>query len=292
MSEQFPPGPPEQRSAGSGSAGPPEEDLDISSVQPDSEALEHADTRRDNATGTDAEGGAEPGEEIPDFGVTGPGGAMSAEELLDALRRWRIDVVKVRRGGTTWREHHRPPSTGAFGAMHGILNHHTGPFSSVKGMVAMLWEGRSDLPGPLCHVSTAADGRLFLIGWNGRTNHAGLGARNVDRALVDESKPPQPGPDAVDGNAVLYGNEVMHPGNDRPFPDAQIETMVRFNAAVCEHHGWTGNSALMHREWTSRKPDMSWLGPKGGTQLRAEVARALEAGPKAYHFESKAAVKG
>jgi hypothetical protein len=291
MSEQSPTGPPEQRSAAPEMSGP-DEDLDISSVQPDRDALEHADSRRDNATGTDAEGGATPGEEIPDFGVTEPGGAMSAEELLEALRRWRVDVVKVRRKDVTWREHHRPRSTGAFGTMHGILNHHTGPFSSVKGMVAMLWEGRSDLPGPLCHVSTAPDGRLFLIGWNGRTNHAGLGARNVDEALVDESKPPQPGKDAVDGNAVLYGNEVMHPGNDRPFPDPQIETMVRFNAAVCEHHGWTANSALMHREWTARKPDMSWLGAKGGARLRAEVARALEAGPKAYHFESKATVKG
>jgi hypothetical protein len=37
---------------------------------------------------------------------------------------------------------------------------------------------------------------------------------------------------------------------------------------------------------------MSWLGAKGGARLRAEVARALEAGPKAYHFESKATVKG
>lgn len=291
MSEQFPTGPPEQRSTSPETSGP-EEDLDISNVEPDPEALEHVGTRRDNATGADVEGGAEVAEEVPDFGVPGPGGAMSAEELLDALRRWRIDFVKVSRGSVTWREHHRPRTTGAFGKMHGILNHHTGPFSSVKGIVAVLWEGRSDLPGPLCHVSTAPDGRLFLIGWNGRTNHAGLGARNVDQALVDEAQPPPPGADAVDGNAVLYGNEVMHPGNDRPYPDAQIETAVRFNAAVCEHHGWTANSVLMHREWTSRKPDMSWRGLRGGTRLRAEVARALDVGPRAYHFESRAVPQG
>lgn len=215
---------------------------------------------------------------------------MTAAELLDSLARWQVEVVKVRRGGVSWRANHRPRSTGGFGDMHGILNHHTGPFSTVKGMVTVLWEGRSDLPGPLCHVSTAPDGRLFLIGWNGRTNHAGLGGRNVDEALLVEDEPPAPGRDAVDGNAVLYGNEVMHPGDRSPYPEAQIEAAVRFNAAVCEHHGWTANSALMHREWTTRKPDMSWRRPHTGVQFRDEVARALRDGPTAYHFEDKSSL--
>ncbi len=214
---------------------------------------------------------------------------MTPEELLGALNRWQVTIVKVRRGGLVWRDHHRPSTTGPFGDMHGILNHHTGPFSSVKGILATLWEGRSDLPGPLCHVSTAPDGRLFLVGWNGRANHAGLGARNVDAALLVEAQPPAPGPDAVDGNAVLYGNEVMHPGNDRRYPDAQIEAAVRFNAAVCEHHGWTANSALMHREWTRRKPDMSWRNPHAGPRFREEVARALSEGPQSYHFHDETA---
>lgn len=215
---------------------------------------------------------------------------MTVDELLDSLKRWQVDFVKVRRGGVSWREHHRPASTGSFGEMHGILNHHTGPFSTVTGMVAVLWDGRSDLAGPLCHVSTAPDGRLFLIGWNGRANHAGFGAQNVDEALLVEAEPPVPGPDAVDGNAVLYGNEVMHPGNRSAYPEVQIEAAVRFNAAVCEHHGWTANSALMHREWTTRKPDMSWRRPDSGARFREEVARALREGPTAYHFEDKSSV--
>jgi hypothetical protein len=215
---------------------------------------------------------------------------MTTDELLDALRRWQITFVKVRRDGVAWRNHHRPAFTGLFGDMHGVLNHHTGPFTTVKGMVATLWDGRPDLAGPLCHVSTAPDGRLFLIGWNGRANHAGAGAANVHAALLAEATPPAPGPDAVDGNALLYGNEVMHPGNKKPYPAEQIETAVRFNAAVCEHHGWTANSALMHREWTTRKPDMSWRRPDTGPSFRAEVARALVEGPKAYHFEDKVPV--
>jgi hypothetical protein len=215
--------------------------------------------------------------------------AMTADEILAALDRWNVEVVKVRRDTTSWRNHHRPQSTGAYGDMHGILNHHTGPFSTVHGMVGLLWNGRSDLPGPLCHVSTAPNGRLFLIGWGGRTNHAGLGGRNVMLALNDESDPPPPDADAVDGNAILYGNEVMHPGDASPYPAAQIEAAVRFNAAVCEHHGWTANSALMHREWTKRKTDMSFRNPNPGKHFREEVARALDAGPDAYQFVDRMA---
>ena len=216
---------------------------------------------------------------------------MSADTLLRSLERWQIDSVPVRRGGISWQQHSRPPSTGDFGDMHGVLNHHTGPFSTVRGMVALLWDGRSDLPGPLCHVATAPDGRLFLIGWNGRSNHAGLGGRNVAEALLREDDPPPPGPDVVDGNAVLYGNEVMHPGDESPYPVAQIETAVRFNAAICEHHGWTSNSAIMHREWTTRKRDMSWREPRSGNRFRAEIDRALRLGPSAYRFEQPVAAQ-
>jgi hypothetical protein len=142
----------------------------------------------------------------------------------------------------------------------------------------------------LCHVSTAPDGRVFLIGWNGRANHAGSGAQNVLSSLLAESEPSAPGPDAVDGNAVLYGNEVMHPGDHSPYPDVQIEAAVRFNAAVCEHHGWTSNSSIMHKEWTRRKPDMSFHNPRSGRDFRAEVARALELGPEQYHFTDAGAL--
>ena len=209
---------------------------------------------------------------------------MTDEEILEALQRWKVRVIKVRRGGVLWRNHHRPPSTGAFGQMHGILNHHTGPFETVKGMVSFVWNGDAALAGPLCHVSTAPDGRIFLIGWNGRANHAGAGARNVFDALQAEREPPGPGLDAVDGNAHLYGNEVMHPGDRSPYPEPQIEAAVRFNAAICEHHEWSENSSIMHKEWTTRKPDMSFHHPRSGRDLRTEVARALEQGPNQYHF--------
>lgn len=215
---------------------------------------------------------------------------MTDEEIIAALTRWQVRFVKVRRGGVPWREHHRPASTGDFGQMSGILNHHTGPFSSVHGMVAVLWRGRSDLPGPLCHMSTAPDGRVFLLGWNGRANHAGAGARNVRDALQNELDPPDPGPDEIDGNAILYGNEVMHPGDRSPYPDAQIEAAVRLNAAICEHHQWSANSALMHREWTTRKPDMSWHKHKSGHDFRHEVQKALRRGPQQYRFQESASV--
>lgn len=208
--------------------------------------------------------------------------ALTPAQLLAAYKRWGVDVVQVTRGGVSWRDHHRPASTGGWGDMHGCLLHHTGPFATVKGMLAMLWEGRSDLPGPLCNEATGPDGRVYLIGW-GRANHAGLGAANVRDALLHDVAPPAPGPDAIDGNAILYGNEVIHPGSG-PYPHEQIEAAVRVTAAKIEAHGWKAASAIQHKGWTRRKVDMSWHGDDAQADFRDEVARALRVGPERYEF--------
>jgi hypothetical protein len=143
--------------------------------------------------------------------------------------------------------------------------------------------GRAGLPGPLCNEATAPDGTIYLIGW-GRANHAGKGARNVLDALIADKTAPQPGADSVDGNALLYGNEVIHPGNTAPYPREQIEAAVRATAAKIELHGWKATSVIQHKGWTRRKVDMSWHGAAAQLHFQAEVDRALREGPARYRF--------
>lgn len=211
--------------------------------------------------------------------------AVTAGELFAQLDRWHIRHQEVVRGDVKARDHHRP---GAYGNMHGLLFHHTGPFSSVAGMVSMIWNGRPDLSGPLAHATLAPDGLLYVTSL-GRANHAGMGASNVAQALLDDRPAPAPGPDALDGNAQLYGLEIMSAGaSTSVYPDVQVEAAVRYGAALFEHHGWKGTSALRHGGWTRRKVDTAGRSAHGDqlTQAfwQAEVQRALDLGPDAYTY--------
>jgi hypothetical protein len=129
-------------------------------------------------------------------------------------------------------------------------------------------------------------GVATMIG-NGRANHAGLGAANVLRAVVQETLViPAPGPDDTDGNAHFYGQETMYSG-DRPMSDAAYNSTIRVCAAVCEFHGWTAPSVIGHKEWTARKPDPAH---QNMNALRADVTLALSMGAKKaaqYPFRGK-----
>jgi hypothetical protein len=48
--------------------------------------------------------------------------------------------------------------------------------------------------------------------------------------------------------------------------------MVRWNTAICRFHGWSGASAIAHREWSNDKPDP---GRVNLPQLRRDVDAAL-----------------
>lgn len=195
---------------------------------------------------------------------------MTADQLMAALIRWGVTVVEH----PGWRTNNRA-GHGSWGPVNGSMIHHT---ASTDGpaIVDLCYVGRSDLPGPLCHGVIRKDGTVVLVG-NGRANHAGAGALNVYSAVLDEIAIPKPGADTVDGNAHFYGWECVNlgDGND-PWPDAQLEAMVRVQAAVCEFHGWGAQSVIGHLEWTARKID-----PRGFTMvsLRALVAKHLAAGP-------------
>lgn len=199
---------------------------------------------------------------------------ISPTTFVNALRAEGVKIVAVTRNGLAWYNHSRPASLGAFDG-HGVVNHHTGPFSTVEGMVSLIWNGRSDLPGPLATITLAPDGTAYLVGWN-RCNHAGSGDKDVYNAVLNETGViPKPNSDDIDGNSKFYGIEVMHPGTSAPYPDAQIQALVKINAAIHRAHGWSEKSSIHHKEWTFRKTDMSWHGTSAGPDLRKLIANCL-----------------
>lgn len=164
-----------------------------------------------------------------------------------------------------------------FGPVHGVMIHHTVTVSE-GGTVALVRDGRSDLPGPLYNVLVADDGTTYLIGW-GRANHAGLGDSRVLAAVIPERMPyPKPrnafGGKAgdTDGNARFYGIAGVNEGNGRDgWPEVQLDNMARAAAAICRRHGWSERSVIGHKEWTYQKPDPTF----DMNAFRARVARYL-----------------
>jgi hypothetical protein len=195
---------------------------------------------------------------------------MTADQLTAQLSRWGVKFTEH----PGWRTNNRA-GHGAWGPVNGSMIHHTASGDGT-GIVETCYSGRADLPGPLCTGVVHKDGTVTLVG-NGRSNHAGAGALNVYSAVLDETRIPAPGADTVDGNANFYGWECVNLGTGKdPWPDVQLEAMVRVQAAVCEFHGWGAQSVIGHLEWTTRKID-----PRGFTMvsMRALVAAHLAAGP-------------
>lgn len=210
---------------------------------------------------------------------------MSPDQLVSQLKKWDVPF----REHPGWRTHRRDPGHGPWNNVHGILIHHTGDDAPDSADERLLWDGRSDLPGPLCNWGMRDDGTLVLIS-AGRANHAGMGGANVFDALVNESYgqyPPTAGADTVDGNSNLYGQETMYSGTHR-MTDAQYNSTLKAFAAVCEFHGWSAKSVIGHKEWTRRKPDPAHMDM---AQLRSDLAKVLKAGPGNHPTTSRPAKK-
>ncbi|MGH3587882.1 MAG: peptidoglycan recognition protein family protein, partial [Pseudonocardia sp.] len=104
---------------------------------------------------------------------------LSASTILRALQREGLTVVEH----GTWRTHNRN-HMGPWGPVHGVMIHHT-VTSGVSGSVDLCYDGRPDLPGPLCHGVIDKQGRVHLVG-HGRANHAGSGDDEVLRSVIAE----------------------------------------------------------------------------------------------------------
>ncbi|MFJ3258505.1 N-acetylmuramoyl-L-alanine amidase [Streptomyces sp. NPDC086771] len=198
---------------------------------------------------------------------------LTASAVLAALRAEGVRVVEV----GNWRTHNRA-GHGAWGPLNGSIVHHT-VTKGTSSTVAMVRDGYTALPGPLCHGMIAKDGQVHMVGW-GRTNHAGGGDPAVLAHVVAEdygTRPPAPtkgNTNGVDGNARFYGWECENLGDGKdPWPKAQYDAIVRVQAALCRAHGWTAKSVIGHLEWSSDKVD-----PRGFSmqQLRADVAERLK----------------
>jgi len=174
---------------------------------------------------------------------------LSADTILTVLRAEGIDVFEH----TGWRTHNRDAATGkTFGPVHGVLIHHTAGHNDKE----VCYNGRSDLPGPLCHSWLGKTAGLWMIG-NGRANHAGLVDGDVIQALIEERSPlPKDDEADTDGNDSLYGLEIENLGDGKdPYPTAQYNTAVLWAAALCRKHGWSEKSVAGHKEVQPGKID-------------------------------------
>ena len=195
---------------------------------------------------------------------------LSHAARVAAMRAEGLRVVVLPGAESNNRNH-----KGAWGPVNGLLVHHTGSNTNdPAGYARFLFGGRSDLPGPLCHDGLAPDGTIYVVG-NGRANHAGKGSSATLDRIIAETLPldaeVRPGPDNVDGNARLYGLEIMYSGSRAMTPE-QREASVKWAAAHCRAHAWSAGSVAGHKEWTASKwdPGQCHMG-----QLRKDVAARL-----------------
>lgn len=149
-------------------------------------------------------------------------------ELPALLRDAGLNVVEV----DGWFGRGRPLSTGSFDPV-GVLCHHTATAktSTDKAVIDLLMRGRSDLPGPLCHLGLGRDGTVYVIA-SGRANHGGAAKASGTVA-------------AGDGNALYIGIEAFNDGKGEPWPAVQYDAYVRLAAALSVEV--TGNSSLTVR---------------------------------------------
>lgn len=206
---------------------------------------------------------------------------MTAAQQLAQFKKWGITTHQH----AGWETHNRN-SVGPFGPLNGFILHHTADDAADDLDLKVCWDGRSDLPGPLCQWGLRDDGTLDMIG-NGRCNHAGTGDPGVLNAVVNESYgdyPPathyhQGSSGGTDGNTHFYGCETYYSGG-HPMTAAAYKTAVLLAAAICDFHGWTAKSAIGHKEWSDWKVDPGYVDMK---VYRADVTAALKAGPAGTH---------
>ncbi|MFF3056367.1 peptidoglycan-binding protein [Streptomyces sp. NPDC057909] len=195
---------------------------------------------------------------------------LTADQFISVLKNAGVRVVEH----GSWRTHNRNHK-GTWGPIHGVMVHHTGPYSTEAGMVELCRTGYTSLPGPLCHGVIDRSGTVHLVGY-GRANHAGSGDRDVLNAVIAEETLPPDNEANADGNPHFYGFECINTGVGQRWPEAQLEAMHKVSAALCRAHGWTARSVIAHKEWQPGKPDPAGIAM---ADFRTAVAKLLGARP-------------
>ena len=151
--------------------------------------------------------------------------------LLENLKKYDVPVIEI----DGWRT--RGSST--FNPKGGVNHHTVGPRRGFVPSLGVCINGRSDVPGPLCHILGGRDHVARLIAC-GRANHAGKG-----------------GNFGLSGNSSVFGLEMEHTGiaATEPVLPETIEFMARIQAAFALTGGYNADKVMQHWEWTSRKID-------------------------------------
>ncbi|MFF4834116.1 N-acetylmuramoyl-L-alanine amidase [Streptomyces sp. NPDC001315] len=193
---------------------------------------------------------------------------LTAAQMLAALRGEGLTVHEH----TGWTTHNRDSATGkTFGPVVGVLIHHT----AGHGDKELCYNGRSGLPGPLCHAWLGKTAGLWMIG-HGRANHAGLVDGDVVRALMAETALPHDDHADTDGNDCLYGLEIENLGDGHdPYPAEQYRAAVLWAAALCRAHGWSEKSVAGHKEVQPGKIDPSYDMDVFRADVRAQLAKTV-----------------
>jgi len=163
--------------------------------------------------------------------------------LADVLRAAGLVVVEHPGWKTRGKEGMRPRV---------ILAHHTATHWTTPDSVVtnLLVNGRTDLPGPLCHLGLDRLGRYIVIA-SGKANHAGAGAWMDANESVE----------TIGIEAYNYGNGAPFPTRE-PWPQIQLDAYDRGVAALLSHLGRDYQHLCAHREWATpagRKPDPSGI---------------------------------
>jgi len=199
---------------------------------------------------------------------------LSADRLLAVLKAEGLTVHEH----AGWKTHSRDAATGkSFGPVYGVLIHHT----AGHGDREICFNGRPDLPGPLCHNWLGKTEGLWMLS-SGRANHAGLVDADVIAALRSESSPlPRDDQANYDGNDSLYGLEIENLGNGSdPYPADQYRQAVLWAAALCRAHGWSEKSVAGHKECQPGKIDPSFDMDVFRADVRRQLTKTATTTPK------------
>jgi N-acetylmuramoyl-L-alanine amidase-like protein len=163
--------------------------------------------------------------------------------LADVLRSAGLPVVETVGWQTRGKAGMRPRI---------VICHHTASFPTTPDPVVtkLLIEGRSDLPGPLCHLGLNRNG-VYIIIAAGKANHAGIGQ------WIDANESVE----TIGIEAYNWGNSVPFPSRE-PWPTVQLDAYQKGVAALLAHIGRDERYVCAHREWAipaGRKPDPSGI---------------------------------
>lgn len=162
-----------------------------------------------------------------------------------------------------------------------VIGHHTASLSTTPDttVTALLVNGRTDLPGPLCHLGLNRAGTYIVIA-GGKANHAGAGQWMDANESVE----------AIGIEAYNYGAGVPFPSRE-PWSQVQLDAYDRGIAALLKYLGRDERSYCGHREWAQppgRKPDPSGIDLNAQrsrirTLLQKDNTVILQPGTRGYH---------